>query len=152
MLSTLPDSDAERRLRIVFASALVDESSQRYDANVIEVTADQNSEDLGQFVYDTLTRRINRKYPLEGNVEKTLKEKIARRRLERSKGMFSHASFLIDRLCDESINESTVLKEINELPGMTATNEAKIIDKHHLGFPNSEQARRRKRVKTFEGI
>ena len=119
LLSTLPDSYAERRLRIVFASALVDESSQRYDTHVIEVTADQNSEDLGQFVYDTLTRRINGRYLLQGNVEKTLKEKIARRLLERSKGMFSHASFLIDRLCDESINESTVLKEIDELPGMT---------------------------------
>ena len=119
LLSTLPDSDAERRLRIVFPSALVDESSQGYETHVIEVTADQNSEDLGQFVNDTLTRKINGKYLLEGNVEKTLKEKIARRLLERSKGMFSHASFLIDRLCDDSINESTVLKEIDELPGMT---------------------------------
>ena len=119
LLSTLPDSLAETRLRNVFARALVDESSQRYDTHVIEVTADQNFGDLGQFVYDTLTKRIHRKDLLEGTVEETLKEKIAARLLERSKGMFSYASLAIDRLCDESISESTVLKEIDEFHGMT---------------------------------
>ena len=119
LLSTLPDSLAETRLRNVFARALADGSTPRYDTHVIEVTADQNSEDLGHFVYDTLTKRIHRKDLLEGTVEKTLKEKIAARLLERSKGMFSYASLAIDRLCDESISESTVLKEIDEFHGMT---------------------------------
>ena len=119
LLSTLPDSLAETRLRNVFARALADESTPRYDTHVIEVTADQNSGDLGKFVYDTLTKRIHREDLLEGTVEKMLKEKIATRLLERSKGMFSYASLAIDRLCDESISESTVLKEIDEFHGMT---------------------------------
>ena len=40
LLSTLPDSLAETRLRNVFAGALIDESSQRYDTHVIEVNAE----------------------------------------------------------------------------------------------------------------
>lgn len=119
LLSTLPDSLAEIRLRNVFAGAPTDESSQRYDTHAIEVNADQNCGDLCQFVNDTLTKRIHRKDLLEGTVEKPLKEKIGARILERSKGMFSYASLAIDRLCDESISESTVLKEIEEFPGPT---------------------------------
>ena len=119
LLSTLPDSLTETRLRNVFANALVDESSHLYDTHVIEVNADRNSGDLSQFVDDTLTKRIHRGDLLEGTVEKPLKEQIAARLLERSKGMFSYASLAIDRLCDESISESTVLKEIEEFRGMT---------------------------------
>ena len=106
-------------MRNVFANALVDESSHLYDTHVIEVNADRNSGDLSQFVDDTLTKRIHRGDLLEGTVEKPLKEQIAARLLERSKGMFSYASLAIDRLCDESISESTVLKEIEEFRGMT---------------------------------
>ena len=119
LLSTLPDSLAETRLRNVFASARVDESSRRYDTHVIEVNADRNSGDLDQFVKDTLTKRIHRGDLLEGTVEKPLQEEIAARLLKRSKGMFSYASLAIDRLCDESISEFTVLKEIEEFRGMT---------------------------------
>ena len=119
MLSTLPDSSAETRLRNKFAKARSDDSSRRYDTHVIEINADRNSEDLTLFVYDTLAKRIHRGDLLEGTVETPLKEEIARRLLERSKGMFSYASLLIDRLCDESISESMVLKEIEEFHGMT---------------------------------
>lgn len=119
LLSTLPDSLAETRLRNVFANALIDASSNRYDTHVIEVNEDRNSGDLGQFVNDTLTKRIDKKYLLEGIVEKPLKEEIAARLLTRSKGMFSYASLAIDRLCDESINKSTILKEIEDFHGTT---------------------------------
>ena len=119
MFSTLPDSLAETRLRNVFASTLVEESSRQYDTHVIEVNADRNFEDLSRFIDDTLTKRIHRGDLLEGTVEKPLKEKIAARLLERSKGLFSYASLAIDRLCDESISESTILEEIEEFRGMT---------------------------------
>ena len=119
LLSTLPDSLAETRLRNVFAKALVDESSHQYDTHVIEVNVDRNFRDLSQFIDDTLTKKIHGGYLLEGTVEKPLKEEIATRLLKRSGGMFSYASLAIDRLCDESISESMVLKEIEEFRGMT---------------------------------
>ena len=119
LLSTLPDSLAETRLRNVFANALVDESSHRYDTHVIEVNADRNSEDLSQFVNDTLTKKIDRKYLLEGAVDEPLKEKIATLLLERSKGMFSYAKLAIDRLCDPDTSESTIIKDIEEFRGTT---------------------------------
>lgn len=119
LLSTLPDSLAETRLRNVFANVLADESSHRYDTHIIEVDADQNLGDLCQFVDDTLTKRIRRRDLLEGNVGQPFKEEIAARILKRSKGMFSYATLAIDRLCDESISELTVLKEIEEFRGMT---------------------------------
>ena len=119
LFSTLPDSLAETRLRNVFANALIDEPSHKYDTHVIEVNGDRNHGDLSQFIDDTLTKRIRRGDLLEGTVEKELKEKIAARLLERSKGMFSYASLAIDRLCDESISEFTILEEIEEFRGMT---------------------------------
>ena len=119
MLSTLPDSLAERRLRSVFANALIDESSHRYDTHVIEVNEDRNSEDMSLFVNDTLTRRIERRDLLEGDVDDSLKKKIAARLITCSKGMFSYASLAIDRLCDESISKFSVLQEIDEFRGMT---------------------------------
>ena len=118
MLSTVPDSPAETRLRNTFTKARSDDPSPGYDTHVIEVNADRNSGDLTQFVHDTLDKKIRRKDLLEGTVDTVLKDKIAVRLLERSKGMFSYASLLIDRLCDESINESMVLKEIEEFHGM----------------------------------
>ena len=119
LLSTLPDSLAERRLRNVFANALIDGSSDRYDTHVIEVNEDRNSRDLSVFVDDVLTSRINSRYLLEGDVDTSLKERIAARLFTRSKGMFSYASLAIDRLYDESISESSVLKEIDEFRGIT---------------------------------
>lgn len=95
---------------------------------MIEVNADRNAADLSQFVNDTLTKRISRGDLLEGTVEKSLKEQISTRLLERSKGMFSYASLAIDRLCDESINQSTILKEIEEFRGLTGLYERSLND------------------------
>ena len=119
LLSTLPDSLAETRLRNVFANALIDGSSHPYDTHVIEVNEDRSSGDLSLFVDDALTRRICRGDLLEGHVDTALKEKIAARLITRSKGMFSYASLAIDRLCDESISKFSVLQEIDEFRGMT---------------------------------
>ena len=128
LLSTLPDSLAETRLRNVFVNASNDEIVQRYDTHVIEINEDRNLGDLRLFVDDALNKRIRRGDLLEGDVEDSLKEEIAARLLTRSKGMFSYASLAIDRLCDESISKSSVLKEIDEFRGMTDLYERSVND------------------------
>ena len=128
LLSTLPDSLAETCLRNVFAKALIDGSSHRYDTHAIEVNEDRNSGDLSLFVDDVLTRRIHWGYLLEGDVDILLKAKIAARLITRSKGMFSFASWAIDRLCDESISKSSVLKELDEFRGITDSYERSVND------------------------
>ena len=127
-LSTLPDTLAETRLRNVFANALNNETAKRYDTHVIEINEDRNSGDLSLFVDDALNKRIRRGDLLEGDVEDALKKEIAARLLTRSKGMFSYASLAIDRLCDESISKSSVLKEIDEFRGMTDLYERSVND------------------------
>lgn len=119
LLSTLPDFKAERRLRYVFANALIDGSSHQYDTHVIEVNEDRNSGDLNLFVDDALTRKIHRGELLEGDVDSSLKEQIAARLLARAKGMFSDASYAIDRLCNGSISKFSVLQEIEEVRRLT---------------------------------
>ena len=128
LLSTLPDSLAETRLRNVFANALIDETAHRYDTHVIEVNEGRNTGDLRLFVDDALNKRIRRGDLLEGDVESSLKEEIAARLLTRSKGLFSYASLAIDRLCDESISKSSVLKEMDEFRGITDLYERSVND------------------------
>ena len=122
LLSALTDSPAETRLRNVFAKEFLDWHS-------IELNATKNSNDIINFIDDMVTKKIKKCDLLAGQVGPDLKTRISKRLFERSKGMFRYANMQIEPLCDDRMNESMVLEELEKpLPEITSLYQQSITE------------------------
>ncbi|KAI4138069.1 MAG: hypothetical protein L6R39_006981, partial [Caloplaca ligustica] len=120
LFSVLADGSAEARLRRVFANTASDDTGSPNNWHTIEVNASRNSEEIGAYVDIELTKRISSGDLLGGEVDEELKGTIKDRLLERSNGMFSYAAMQIDHLCDDRMDKTTVVEELDKpLPGIT---------------------------------
>ncbi|KAI4113757.1 MAG: hypothetical protein LQ345_005337 [Seirophora villosa] len=121
LFSAFSDGSAEARLRRVFAAPTTDDIDPRGAWHSIEINADKNSQDLGAYVDFELTKRISSADLLEGEVDEKLKAVVKARLLDRSNGMFRYATMQMDRLCDDRMDRTTVLEELDKpLPGITS--------------------------------
>ena len=84
----------------------------------IEVTAENNGEDVRTFIKTTLQNRIDEHALLNGKVPEKLQADIESTLSYRAQGMFLYAALQLDQLCDRSrINdEDSIRKKLEELP------------------------------------
>ncbi|KAL9012151.1 MAG: hypothetical protein Q9173_003064 [Seirophora scorigena] len=117
LFSAFSDGSAEARLRRVFAAPTTDDIDPRGAWHSIEVNADKNSHDLSAYVDFELMKRISSGDLLEGEVKAAVKARL----LDRSNGMFRYATMQMYRLCDDRMDRTTVLEELDKpLPGITS--------------------------------
>ena len=114
LLSTISGSQVEARLRKAFGGPHPYNDGCSGNRHVIEVDASRNIEDLKSFINQQVEERISRQDLLRGVVEGDLRDKIKRRLLEHSNGMFRYANMQIARLCDDRMDTLTVLEELEK--------------------------------------
>lgn len=84
----------------------------------IEVTSENNGDDVREFISTTIGKRIDGKKLLKGVVSDDLKAFIMKTLTDRADNMFLYASLLMDQLCDQSRHddEDSIRKKLNQLP------------------------------------
>ncbi|KAL8748477.1 MAG: hypothetical protein Q9184_007276 [Pyrenodesmia sp. 2 TL-2023] len=118
--SVVSDGPAEARLRRMFATPAMDDTKPPDSWHIIEVNGTKNSGDVSTYVDKEIAKRISSGDLLGGEVDGELRDMIKDRLIERSNGMFSYATMQIERLCDDRMDRTTVLEELDKpLPGIT---------------------------------
>ena len=113
LLSALYNSPVENRLRKVFAGPTPEDLSSG-NRHILEITASKNSSDLDRFIDQQLDGSISRNDLLGGRVDDKIRAKIKSRLFEQSNGRFRWAGMQITRLCDDRMDEATVMEELEK--------------------------------------
>ena len=108
----------------------------------IEVTAENNGDDVSTFIKETLGERIQQGDLLSGNVPSQLREDIENTLTSRAHNMFLYASLLLNRLCDRNRHddEASIRKKLEGLPKNLTDVYSGIMEEIHDDENNSERS------------
>ena len=108
----------------------------------IEVTADQNGEDVRYFIQDSLEARIKDGSLLNGEISDDLKAEIEKTLISRAANMFQYANLLLNRLCDKNHNddEQSIRRKLSDLPKSLTDVYSAIMSEIHDNKNNSERS------------
>ena len=108
----------------------------------IEVTAENNSQDVRSFVKQTLQARIDEKALLNGDVPENLKAEIEEVLTKRARNMFLYASLLLNQLCDRNRtdDEDSIRKKLQTLPSNLGEMYNRIMVEIHDDRNNSQRS------------
>ncbi|KAK4694419.1 hypothetical protein P7C71_g3166, partial [Lecanoromycetidae sp. Uapishka_2] len=108
----------------------------------IEVTAENNGDDVRAFIKQTLQDRIDEGAILNGNVSDQLRANIENTLTSRAHNMFLYASLLLNQLCDRNRNddEESIKKKLNELPKNLTDVYNRIMEQIHDDKNNSARS------------
>lgn len=108
----------------------------------IEVTAENNGEDVKTFIRETLQARIRDGSLLNGSVSEDLKLDIERILTKRANSMFLYASLLLTQICDKNRtdDEESIRKKLEGLPKDLTEAYNQTMTKVHDNKNNSERS------------
>ncbi|KAL9615299.1 MAG: hypothetical protein Q9167_000270 [Letrouitia subvulpina] len=108
----------------------------------IEVTAQNNGEDVEHFIKKTLQDRIDDQSLLNGQVSNELKNEIETVLIERAHNMFLYGSLLLQQLADKNHedNEESIRKKLKTLPPTLTDAFDRIMLEVHDDKNNSEES------------
>ena len=108
----------------------------------LEVTSDNNGDDVRTFIKMTLQDRIENKELLNGSVSDALKKEIEDTLTNRANNMFLYASLLLNRLCDQTHqdDEGSIRKKLGELPRNLGEVYDRIMAEVHDDKNNSQRS------------
>ncbi|KAL8850879.1 MAG: hypothetical protein Q9221_004192 [Calogaya cf. arnoldii] len=113
----------------------------RADAS-IEVTAENNGDDVKTFIHRTLQASIEEKLLLNGHVSEQLQSEIEKILTRRAQNMFLYASLLLTQLCDKNKtdDEESIRKKLEALPKDITEAYNQIMVEVHDDKGNSERS------------
>ncbi|KAL8997685.1 MAG: hypothetical protein Q9169_003092 [Polycauliona sp. 2 TL-2023] len=108
----------------------------------IEVTAENNGDDVKTFIHSTLQASIDEKLLLDGNVSEELQSDIEKTLTKRAQNMFLYASLLLTQLCDKNKtdDEESIRKKLETLPKDITQAYNQIMVDVHDDKSNSERS------------
>lgn len=108
----------------------------------IEVTPENNGEDVKTFIEKTLEASISEGLLLDGKVSEVLKSDIAKTLTKRAQNMFLYASLLLSQLCDKNNtdDEDSIRKKLEGLPKDITEAYNQIMLQVHDNKKNSERS------------
>ncbi|KAL8644848.1 MAG: hypothetical protein Q9226_007565, partial [Calogaya cf. arnoldii] len=117
------------------------EDNLRADAS-IEVTAENNGNDVKTFIHRTLQASIEEKLLLDGDVSEQLQSDIEKILTRRAQNMFLYASLLLTQLCDKNKtdDEESIRKKLEALPKDITEAYNQIMVEVHDDKGNSERS------------
>ena len=113
------------------------------DESTIEVTAENNGEDVKTFIKETLQERIHDGSLLDGKgVAEQLQRDIENTLAIRARNMFLYASLQLNQICDRNSNddEHSIRKKLDNLPDNLTTVYDGIMAQIHDEKNNSERS------------
>ncbi|KAL8696247.1 MAG: hypothetical protein Q9224_002895, partial [Gallowayella concinna] len=108
----------------------------------IEVTTENNGEDVKEFIQRSLRASINEGALLDGNVTKELESEIETTLTKRAQNMFLYASLLLAQLCDRNNTDDadSIRKKLEDLPKDITEAYDQIMIQVHDDKKNSERS------------
>ncbi|KAL8818642.1 MAG: hypothetical protein Q9223_002756 [Gallowayella weberi] len=110
--------------------------------NSIEVTTENNGEDVKLFIRQSLRASIDEGTLLNGNVSRELESEIETTLTKRAQNMFLYASLLLTQLCDRNNtdDEDSIRKKLEDLPKDITEAYNQIMMQAHDNKKNSERS------------